>query len=74
VSESLFVDGAVFAKCVGSYTSGDLLLFKVSREIAERGDDWSEPVQYRFTQQQGAFIELEMRRVIPEQVSEEAKT
>jgi len=58
------IDEQILATLIGYYDHGDLLLFKVARELAPLdSDQWSEPLQLRFVKTRGALVELQMRRV-----------
>lgn len=50
----------VFAECVGALIQKQIWLFEVSREFAS--EEWSEPVQFRFELEPGAYPQLIVRQ------------
>ena len=60
---STFLDPRTFAELVGEEPNG-VLLFRVSRELMRHNQDWSLPVQFRFTNiGTGRVVEMEVRTI-----------
>jgi hypothetical protein len=71
---TVVVDRSVFARLVGHYPERDTLLFEVSGDFVQQadGNDWSEPVRFRFVRREGARVEIEFQIIDLTAVDENA--